>query len=112
MKIDGTPFTYNDTAEKLTALSQNQLLIHGSLISHNTIGGAVVNPSQKAVCPFYVASCDRISALPYDLNYFRAFYGKDESRAWGNAEYDDYSLIIEYDPRILSDPPPGVKTEF
>lgn len=115
----GIPRKYNDTREKILTLPQNQLVIHGSVISHNTIGGSIVNATYDPTCPFGALSCDRISSLQYDLNYFRAslLTQDDEAyrlahRAWKDNSYDEYSVIIEYDPEIIRDPPPGINTEF
>ena len=115
----GIPRKYNDTREKILTLPQHQLLIHGSVISHNTIGGSIVNASYDPECPFGADACDRISSLQYDLNYFRAsLLSQDdeayrlEHRAWKDNTYDEYSVIIEYDPEIIRDPPPGINTEF
>ncbi len=48
-------------------------------------------------------------AIRYDLNYFRSFDGQSihESDLLG---YLNYSTIIERDPRVITSPPPGMKT--
>ena len=82
-----------------------QLYIQGSLVSRNTIGGASVSRTQ-VVCP-YNATCTYESAIRYDLNYFRAYDKEAWTRAYTNNSLDDYSVIIEYDSRVVSNPPPG-----
>ncbi len=103
----------NDTQAKLTSLPDRQLYIKGSLISRNTIGGSAFVTS--ASCPYNVTLCDRTTAIKYDFNYFRAFRPGSWERAFltprvfddGDSS-DNYSLIIDYDQRMLKDPPPGL----
>lgn len=101
--------TLNDwIADDALNLPDRQLYIHGSIISHNTIGWSYVDPP---VCPFTETNCTSSWAIRYDLNYFRDF---QKGKPWASAfrwykddpVYDDYSVIIEYDARVLSDPPP------
>lgn len=95
-------------------LPNNQLYIVWSVLSHNTIWWAGVLDTAK--CPNIVEVCDYDTALRYDFNYFRNFQtGAIEApdtienhRWYSGSTYDDKSLIIEYDPRIVSDPPPGI----
>ncbi len=95
---------YNDTPSKLISLPTNQLYIYGTIISRNTIGGSSKNPVS---CPFTETNCTYDNALMYDWNYFRSFDNNlsNQSDKSGN---DEFSVIIETDPRIISDPPPGV----
>ncbi len=103
----------NDTQAKITSLPDRQLYIKGSLISRNTIGGSAFVTS--ASCPYNVALCDRTTAIKYDFNYFRAFRPGSGDPAFitprvfddGDSS-DNYSLIIDYDQRMLKDPPPGL----
>lgn len=95
---------YNDSALKLLTLPANQLYIKWSVISKNTIGWA--SKTGTPYCP-YVANCNLNSATIYDLNYFRSFWWNEWERAYFDATKDAYSVIIEYDSRILSNPPPG-----
>lgn len=99
---------YNDTTAEVALLSRditNQLYILGSIMSRNTIGGAV--QATAPVCPYDIA-CDNTTAIRYDLNYFRVYDNTDSSlRAFPDATWDDYSVIIEIDPRFISAPPPG-----
>lgn len=97
---------YNDTTEKITTLPGTQLYIYWSLISRNTIGGAV--QSWNAVCVYNESSCSYQKAIQFDMNYFRSYpSGSGTLRAYPDNRYDDYSLIIERDTRINSNPPPG-----
>lgn len=91
---------YNDSGEEVTSLPPNQLYVLGSLISQNTIGWAT--QSGAATCPFTESNCSYQNAVKYDFNYFRAYVatgGIDPSRAYPSSLYDDYSLIIQKDPR-------------
>ena len=97
---------YNDTTAKLTQLPKYQLYILGSVISRNTIGGSARTP---VVCPFVEATCNYANSYKYDWNYFRTFDQTDvinngSAKLW----YPDYSVIIEYDSRLIWDPPPGI----
>lgn len=102
-------------------LPNYQLYIKWSVISRNTIWGAWVLWDSK--CPFTETDCSYDQALRYDFNYFRDFqtgaldpstgdpFAPDElsrRRGYTDTTYDDKSLIIQYDPRIVSDPPPGL----
>lgn len=89
-----------------------QLYIHGSIISNNTLGGAGKTPRE---CPYFDdASCSLAKAKRYDLEYLRDTY-TDIPANWASgataAKYRDTSVIIEYDPRIISDPPPGLEMQ-
>ncbi len=104
---------YNRDHNATTSLPNYQLYIHGSVISRNTIGWAWVSGGSK--CPFSEVACSYDTALRYDLNYFRDFQiggipATDISlhRGYPVVAYNDKSLIIEYDSRIMSDPPPGL----
>lgn len=88
----------------ITTLPDTQLWVLGSFISRNTIGGAAQG---AAVCPFNTTSCTFETALQYDLNYFRDYRKVVTNRAYKDATLDNYSVILEYDARVLSSPPPG-----
>lgn len=102
---------YNTTASGLFALPWAQLYIKWSVISHNTIGGAYGKTSGY-VCPYIEPNCTSSKAIKYDFNYFRDFQKTDSGavlfRGYDNDTYDDYSIIIEYDPNLIADPPPGI----
>lgn len=102
---------YNDSASELTSLPDKQLYIEWSFLSRNTIWWASKSKSES-ICP-YNSNCNFVEAIEYDLNYFRAFdTGSTSNRAYTKSgapddSLDEYSLVIEYDSRVLSDPPPG-----
>ncbi len=103
---------YNLNTNSQLTLPDRQLYIVWSVISNNTIGGSY-GPSFS--CPYTEPSpCDKDSSVKYDLNFFRDFQKDDTNvallRWYPDNRYDDYSVIIEYDPRILSNPPPGIAT--
>jgi hypothetical protein len=104
---------YNANALAVTTLPENQLYIHGSLISRNTIGWSFTIPP---TCVYGETSCDTTLSIRYDLNYFRGQGAVDATtkirsdstqRAFRDNSLDTYSLIIELDPRIATTPPPG-----
>jgi hypothetical protein len=97
---------YNDTRGKIANLPKNQLYIYGNLISHNTIGWAL---KDTPTCPYTTTDCTYDLAIRYDLNYFRS-YDRDIIHQSESTEYEQYSVIIERDPRVTSSPPPGMKT--
>ncbi len=96
---------YNASSTNLTTLPELQLYVQWSLMSRNTIWWASIS-NTEVVCPYSV-ECTFEDAIRYDLNYFRAYDGEELSRAYTNSSLDEYSLIIEYDPRVLLNPPPG-----
>lgn len=95
---------YNDTPSKLISLPNNQLYVYGTILSRNTIGWSSKNP---VICPFTETSCTYENSLKYDWNYFRTFDKVPTNRS-DKSGYDEYSIILETDPRIISDPPPGI----
>lgn len=99
----------NATMQQVASLPENQLYIHGSLMSRNTIGGAL--EFGGAVCPYNEITCDYASAIKFDLNYFRNYLASGSltaaTRAYSDDTFDNYSMIIEYDSRISTNPPPG-----
>jgi hypothetical protein len=97
---------YNANASSTIALPDRQLYVFGSLISHNTIGGANPSNGLQFVCPYLEVDCKRETAIKYDFNYFRDFQ-KDPVKRWYSSNiYDDFSVIVEYNPLIIRDPPP------
>ncbi len=104
---------YNDTKENvLSALPPYQLYIKGSVVSYNTIGWSS-NDASDFRCPYFeTATCNGTTSLKYDFNYFRNFQSGSTdvvNQRWHPTTlYDDYSFIIEFDPKALSDPPPGL----
>ena len=90
-------------------LPDYQLYLRGSLVSHNTIGGSSFTGSVPD-CPYIEANCNYDKAIRYDLNYFRDYQTKSNplNRGYINNTLDDFSMIIEYDARIISNPPPGL----
>ncbi len=109
-----TPTLYNKTASGLLLLPSGQLFIYGSVISRNTIWGAYGQWVGNYVCPFTEIACSKSMAIRYDFNYFRDFQKNSpyvsSYRWYKNSSYDDYSLVIEYDPRIQGMPPPWLET--
>lgn len=114
---DGLSRLYNTDKKSVSALPSNQLYIYGSVISRNTIGWAA--QEWTPVCPYSTNSpCTHESALRYDLNYFRGIDEKElrkngekrsETTRWyPTDEYDTYAVVIEYNPKILQNPPPGM----
>ena len=111
---DNKTTLYNDTTEETAALGNNQLYIRGSLISRNTIGGSFVRPAK---CVYgETTTCTQDRSNQYDLNYFRQTPPSRTvgspgatTRAYGNdsTNLDEFSLIIELDPRLATTPPPG-----
>lgn len=99
---------YTNKSSAFLDLPHNQLWIVGSVLGHNTIGWG--SKDDQPVCPYngININCTYDTAIPYDWNYFRAYTGTDAGRAYKNNSFDSYSTIIDYDPRILSDPPPGL----
>lgn len=89
-----------------------QLYILGSLISRNTLSGSLVSPLQ---CPYFISKseCDWPNAEKYDLWKLRLFPPNpdflSQSKSQAYRDNSGSSLIIEYDPRIITNPPPGLE---
>lgn len=112
---------YNASQTRTTALPNFQLYIYGTVISRNTIWWAWRTTVWSFRCPFTESACSFDQAIRYDFNFFRDFQtgaiDRDTNfrltpeeiarRRWYKDDtYDNKSLVIEYDPRIVSDPPP------
>lgn len=134
--LDGSVISYNGseiTQGDINTL-KNQLYIYGSILSHNTIGGSRKNP---VLCPIFVTTCTDVESQKYDLNYLRRYYlykwqpfggvatkliggGNISNISWDpllqkkyNNISDDlakYPIIIEYDKRLLVNPPVGFES--
>jgi hypothetical protein len=117
-----TPIIYNNNANNLFKIPNRQLYIYGTIVSNNTIGWYVLDNNTANYCPYNIVPCDNNTALTYDYNHFRDF--QQSLPEWQKAvwrwyqppgigapsdKYDAYSLIIEHDPRVISDPPPGLE---
>ena len=92
---------------------QNQLYIRGLLASKNTIGGSQQSPP---VCPVLIVGCNDTNVQAYDWDYFRNYdpaqvtiQGSLPPERSSIAKIKDAPMIIEYDPHILTDPPPGFR---
>jgi hypothetical protein len=84
-----------------------QLFIFGSLISSNTLGDTIAK-----ICPYHITNpCTEDEARKYDLEEMRKWYtGSGWSAISPTAQkYPSHALIIEYDIRVQSDPPPAVE---
>ncbi len=73
-----------------------KLILTWTLFTRNTIWGGILAGSDY-ILPGWSTTNNRILASTYDLNYIR--------RAQTCWEVDDYSFLIQYDPRIQSTPP-------
>ncbi|MCH2188715.1 hypothetical protein MK079_02725 [Candidatus Gracilibacteria bacterium] len=92
----------------------NQLYIHGSVFSENTVGGSRSSP---LVCPYFVpdGTCTLQESQKYDLNYIRRYYQIDDGSgnmvpANGGISSVGTSktnpIVIEYNPQVQLTPPP------
>ncbi len=83
-----------------------QIYIKWGIISKNTIGGSLQFPS---VCPVVITNCTTNIAQLYDVNYFRTYDYTDttqKSIPYDDIRFEKSAIIIEYDPKIPTDPPP------
>ncbi len=94
-------------------IPQNQLYIRGFMASKNTIGGSQQKPTP--ICPALVIWCNQANVYSYDWDYFRTYdplktlqYSLPSERS-GVARLQWAAMIIEYDPTILTDPPPWLR---
>jgi hypothetical protein len=123
---EGSIISWDDTGLGLSAyyitkpslftdIPPNQLYIKWWIGWHNTIGWW--SKDGWAICP-YVSddfitgfTCNYDTAIKYDWNYFRIFKAWDSARRYNpsDASRDNFSVIIDYDPRVLRNPPPGLE---
>ena len=111
-RLAGAWVFYNADHTSITSLPNYQLYVKWSIVSHNTIGWAWLSSAPK--CPYTESACTYEQSLRYDMNYFRDFQtwaivAPDtvaNHRGYPVTEYNDKSIVIEYDGRITSDPPP------
>ena len=99
---------YNSDAASIANLPDRQLYVYWSLISHNTIGWSTPGDGISFVCPYVEVNCTRDTAIRYDLNYFRDYQKDPQKRGYPTAAYDDWSIVIDYNPAVIQDPPPGL----
>ena len=98
----GTPVSSTLSAREYSLW--NQLKIHGSIFTRNTLAGAEES-GWDYMLPWGEQSSDRDLAIQYDLYYLRrGNTGCSQDWYWF-CDIPQY-LIIEYDTRIQSDPPP------
>jgi hypothetical protein len=105
------PLYYATSSNAVTNLV-NQLYVYGTIISLNTIGWAALPAAGK--CPSNTTSiCNNENALIYDFEHMRYYRGGLTESAplarWASQLRPDEkksSFIIEYDPALISNPPP------
>jgi len=102
------------------SILRDQLYIQGSIFSENTIGWS----RGILQCPFYINSnctdftnpTHRNNAQKYDINFIRRYFMYDTTwdglldtpsgvQALGATGYEEFPLVIEYDPNIQNNPP-------
>ena len=86
-------------AEKsVKSTGSRQLYIYGSVISYNTVS--------DTICPYYISVCPNPKI--YNLENLRSdFLTTPGTLSSGLAgKYSTIPLVIEYDGRVLTDPPP------
>jgi hypothetical protein len=83
-------------------LLEKQLYIKWSLFTRNTIWGATLNNGEY-ILPGWETTGDEELATQYDLHHIRRWADECIEHSW-SCLYNEY-FILEYDPRINSDPP-------
>lgn len=98
--------------------NDTQLLLEGTLLTHNTLGGAQLNVLGRDYLTPWKETTDRAEAAIYDLHLVRQFYpiyDEFEPYAQNNTEYcfsdpcdaNRSSFVIRMDGRATKLPPPG-----
>lgn len=96
-------------------IPKGQLYIRGLVAAKNTIWWSQQKPN--AICPVFVEPCTAPISYAYDWDYFRTYDAKDLSQGAlplersTNSKLQNSTMIIEYDPDILVDPPPWFRDE-
>ena len=129
--VDKSVISYNDIEWELDGntraeILRNQLYIFGSLFSENTIWGSRdIDEEWNPICPYYMSRSDcetSVEAQKYDLNYLRRYFVADsdndgikDTPSWNigvpsthsnYANYYQFPVVVEYNSRIQSTPPP------
>lgn len=109
---------YVKDANSVLSGPTHQLYINGMLVSKNTIGGASQGSGShdNAKCPILTSQCNPNNAHTYDVGYFRQ-YAPGPDRIPAIPEYREEfrdrlqraSVILDYNPGILTNPPPGLE---
>ena len=86
--------------------SSNQLYIFGTLISGNTVGTSAQSANGGACPDFLPKTCSPDQKKQYDLNFLRTGPSPGSVVV---SEYPEYPVVIRYNPKLTSDPPPGFK---
>ncbi|PID83952.1 hypothetical protein CSB09_03490 [Candidatus Gracilibacteria bacterium] len=109
----GAPFLKSDMIR--TKALTKQLMIYGTILSRNTIGGAILGElGEKYVLPGSEDTDDLDAAVRYDLSFLRMYnYGSDGSTSWSadNADKEWHqghseSTVVIPNPEFISNPPP------
>lgn len=98
---------YTDRGIRNDGDSTQQLYIYGTVISGNTIGTSAVASSSSPCPDFLRPSCTPEQKKQYDLNFLRI--GPKTPSAGLSGRHADHPLVIEYDPRLTTDLPPGFR---
>lgn len=94
-------------------IPQWQLYIRWLVASKNTIWGSQQKPTP--ICPILSPNCTSANVYAYDWDYFRTYNSTNLTQAAlpsersSIARIQSSTMIIEYDARILTDPPPGFR---
>jgi len=87
---------------------QNQLYLKGVLFTRNTLAWATLQ-GWNYILPWWDTTTNQILAIQYDLYHIRRGANNCIS-VNASCPYSEY-LIIEYDPRITSEPPPFFQSQ-
>lgn len=98
---------YTDRGIRNDGDSTQQLYIYGTVISGNTIGTSAVASSSSPCPDFLRPPCTPEQKRQYDLNFLRI--GPEDLSSGLGGRYTDHPLVIEYDPRLTTDLPPGFR---
>ncbi len=89
--------------------SSNQLYIFGTLISGNTVGTSAQSANGGACPDFLPKTCSPDEKKRYDLNFLRTGPTSFASAISSEPDLNVYPVVIRYNPKLTSDPPPGFK---
>lgn len=110
-------FMNNDSNNKdngNTALSTKQLLLEGSLLSRNTVGGSLRGAGADDYSPWSSTATNDV-ARRYDLHYVRRYYCDQPNNGCANAvpgeTQNNAAFIIRPDQKSTILPPPGFKIQ-
>ena len=107
MSVNYAAKVFQKSSSSRTVLLDKQLVIYGSVLSKNTVGGAVrADNNGKYFLPWQNSTVSLDEAVRYDLAFLRMDNHGYDPTSYMNRGHGEFVVIL-VDPRNLTDPLPG-----